>query len=167
MLICKVVLSTVTNVFYIVSCLVRPYGLPVRTGRTASSLTTDYKLVLVGKDTSYRIKIKTIFILYCARLFDKTIFSVADAEQQADIIALGYEMTAGKRGSMSVKVNDESCMVCYMPVDGTTWSLAIVCPDSDVFRVLIVPIRVLQHLTSVKGAIWLVVMNSVGKLLFS
>ena len=69
-----------------------------------------------------------------SRLFDKTIFSVVDAEQQADIIALGYEMTAGKRGSMSVKVNDESCMVCYMPVDVTTWSLSIVCPDSDVFR---------------------------------
>ena len=102
-----------------------------------------------------------------SRLFDKTIFSVADAEQQADIIALGYEMTAGKRGNMSVKVNDESCMVCYMPVDGTTWSLAIVCPDSDVFRVLIVPIRVVQHPTNVKSAIWLVVMNSVGKLLFS
>ena len=61
-----------------------------------------------------------------SRLFDKTIFSVADAEQQTDLIALGYEMTGGKRGSMSVEVNDESCMVCYMPVDGTTWSLAIV-----------------------------------------
>jgi len=69
-----------------------------------------------------------------SRLFDKTIFNVADTEQQADIIALGYEMTGGKRGSMSVEVNDEPCMVCYMPVDGTTWSLAIVCPDSDVFR---------------------------------
>ena len=72
--------------------------------------------------------------MYCARLFDKTIFSVADAEQQSDLITLGYEMTGGKRGSMSVEVNDESCMVCYMPVEGTTWSLAIVCPDSDVFR---------------------------------
>ena len=69
-----------------------------------------------------------------SRLFDKTIFSVADAEQQTDLIALGYEMTGGKRGSMSVEVNDEPCMVCYMPVEGTTWSLAIVCLDSDVFH---------------------------------
>ena len=33
--------------------VVRPYGPPVRTGRTASTLTTDYKLVLVGKEETF------------------------------------------------------------------------------------------------------------------
>lgn len=68
------------------------------------------------------------------RLFRQTIFSVTDPEKQADIIALGYEMTKGRQGSMSVMVNGSPSMVCYMPVTGTTWSLAIVCPDSDVLR---------------------------------
>lgn len=68
------------------------------------------------------------------RLFSKTIFSVADPQKQADIIALGYEMTKGSQGNMSVVVNGQRSLVCYMPVPETTWSLAIVCPDSDIFQ---------------------------------
>lgn len=68
------------------------------------------------------------------RLFSKTIFSVADPQKQADIIALGYEMTKGSQGNMSVIVNGQRSLVCYMPVPETTWSLAIVCPDSDIFH---------------------------------
>lgn len=68
------------------------------------------------------------------RLFSKTIFSVADPQKQADLIALGYEMTKGKQGNMSVVVNGQRSLVCYMPVTGTTWSLAIVCPDSDILQ---------------------------------
>ena len=68
------------------------------------------------------------------RLFSKTIFSMADPQRQADLIALGYEMTKGKRGHMSVKINGAKSLVCYMPVEGTTWSLAIVCPHSDILR---------------------------------
>lgn len=68
------------------------------------------------------------------RLFNKTIFTVADPQKQADIIALGYEMTKGRQGSMSVVVNGQRSLVCYMPVPETTWSLAIVCPDSDILH---------------------------------
>ena len=68
------------------------------------------------------------------RLFNQTIFSVADPQHQADLIALGYEMTKGKKGSMSLKVNGAKSLVCYMPVKGTPWSLAIVCPHSDILR---------------------------------
>ena len=68
------------------------------------------------------------------RLFNQTIFSVADPQHQADLIALGYEMTKGNKGSMSVKINGKKSLVCYMPVEGTPWSLAIVCPHSDILR---------------------------------
>lgn len=68
------------------------------------------------------------------RLFSKTIFSVANPQKQADIIALGYEMTKGNQGNMSVVVNGKRSLVCYMPVPETTWSLAIVCPDSDILH---------------------------------
>lgn len=66
------------------------------------------------------------------RLFTQTIFTNADPRRQYDMIALGHEMTSGKKGQMVVKINGSSCLVCYLPVTGTKWSLAIVCPDSDV-----------------------------------
>lgn len=66
------------------------------------------------------------------RLFKQTIFANADPRRHYDIIALGHEMTSGKHGQMVVNVNGSPCLVCYQPVQGTTWSLAIVCPDSDV-----------------------------------
>lgn len=68
------------------------------------------------------------------RLFSKTIFTVADPQRQADLIALGYEMTKGNLGSMTVNINNAKSLVCYMPVEGTPWSLAIVCPNSDIMR---------------------------------
>ena len=66
------------------------------------------------------------------RLFTQTIFTNVDPRKQYDIIALGHEMTSGKQGQMVVNVDGASCVVCYQPVLGTKWSLAIVCPDSDV-----------------------------------
>ena len=66
------------------------------------------------------------------RLFKQTIFTNADPRRQYDIIALGHEMTSGKEGQMVVNVKGSPCLVCYQPVQGTNWSLAIVCPDSDV-----------------------------------
>ena len=68
------------------------------------------------------------------RLFNKSIFSAADPQKQADLIALGYEMTNGKQGVMSVVINGNPSLVCYKPVPGTTWSLAIICSDSDILK---------------------------------
>jgi signal transduction histidine kinase len=69
-----------------------------------------------------------------SRLFNKTIFTVANPQKQSGLIALGYEMTQGRQGQMSVEINGESSLVCYMPVPNTTWSLAIVCPYSDILK---------------------------------
>lgn len=67
-----------------------------------------------------------------SRLFVETIFSGADPIRQPDIIALGHEMTSGNSGYMYLDIEGASSLVCYQPVPGTTWSLAIVCPDDDV-----------------------------------
>jgi signal transduction histidine kinase len=67
-------------------------------------------------------------------LFTHTVFNGADPRRNPDIIALGHEMTAGKAGSMPVVINGVPSFVCYRPVPGTTWSLAIVCPDSDIMK---------------------------------
>lgn len=67
-------------------------------------------------------------------LFNETLFSVTDAQKQADLIALAYEMTQGKKGQMFANVHGVSSLVCYKPIPNTTWSLAIVCPESDILK---------------------------------
>ena len=66
------------------------------------------------------------------RLFTQTVFDNADPHQQADVIALGHEMTAGNSGNMTATIDGIPCQVSYQHVPGTPWSLAIVCPDDDI-----------------------------------
>ena len=82
--------------------------------------------VLVGGDGRYLIHPDT------TRLFRKTVFTDADPHQDADRIALGYQMIDGKQGTMHITVDGRRCHVCYHPVPGTEWSLAMVCPDSEI-----------------------------------
>ncbi len=66
------------------------------------------------------------------KLFKKTIFSDANPKENSDIIALGHEMTTGKKGTMSVNFDGKACIVSYQPVPGTDWSLALVCPERSI-----------------------------------
>lgn len=66
------------------------------------------------------------------KLFTHSIFDGANPRQQASLIALGHEMTKGNMGSMAVDLDDRPCLVTYHPVPGTSWSMALVCPDSDI-----------------------------------
>ena len=68
------------------------------------------------------------------KLFTQTIFSDIDPRQHADLITLGHEMTTGKQGNLRVNIDNEPCLVCYQPVPGTKWSLAIVCPDRNILQ---------------------------------
>ena len=69
-----------------------------------------------------------------SRLVNQTIFNEADVRQNPDIIALGHEMTTGKQGSIRVFIDGQSCLACYRPVPGSKWSLALICPDSDILK---------------------------------
>ena len=69
-----------------------------------------------------------------AQLFTKTIFTGADSDKNADIFALGHQMTTGQQGSMSVRINGEPCIVSYQPVPGTNWSLALVTPERTILH---------------------------------
>ena len=84
--------------------------------------------MLLGADGRYLIHPDTTL------LFRKTIFTDADPSQNSDMITLGHEMIAGKRGSMHVHINGELLHVIYRPVPDTDWSLAVVCPDSDAMK---------------------------------
>lgn len=65
-------------------------------------------------------------------LFKKTIFMNADATSDADLIALGHEMTAGKSGTTHLMLGDNYCHVCYNAIPGTNWSLALVFHEDEV-----------------------------------
>ena len=67
------------------------------------------------------------------RLVKKTIFDDTDPLTQSDVIALGHEMMAQKNGYMQVNLNGEVCYVFYQPMPHTRWSIALVCPESDIF----------------------------------
>ena len=86
----------------------------------------DAYFVLLGADGRYFIHPDT------TRLFRKTIYTDADPKRNADIISLGHQMTDGKQGIMHVNVNGQKYHVNYQPVPGTTWSLAMVCPEGEV-----------------------------------
>lgn len=83
---------------------------------------------LLGKDGRYFVHPDT------ARLFNRTIFTDTDVRHHQDIIALGHEMTTGKQGSLRIGIGGRPCLVCYRPIAGTQWSLALVCPDSDILH---------------------------------
>ena len=79
--------------------------------------------MLIGGDGRYLIHPDS------TRLFRKTLFSDADPSANSDLISLGYEMTAGKRGSLLVHNSSYNCRVFYEPIGGTNWSLALVIPE--------------------------------------
>lgn len=88
----------------------------------------DSYFVMIGDEGRYYVHPDT------TKLFNKTIFSDFNAKSHTDLIALGYEMTTGKQGNLNVKINGESCLVCYQPVPGTNWSLALICPDRNILQ---------------------------------
>jgi signal transduction histidine kinase len=84
--------------------------------------------MMIGEEGRYYVHPDT------AQLFTHTIFSDADPHKQADLIALGHEMTTGHQGNMRVTIDGAPCLVSYQPVPGTTWSLALVCPEQSVLE---------------------------------
>lgn len=67
------------------------------------------------------------------KLFRETIFSDAAATAQQDINDMGKKMLAGHSGMLQTIVDGHDAFIFYRPLDRTGWSIAIVCPISDVF----------------------------------
>ena len=88
----------------------------------------DTYFMLLGGDGRYLIHPDTT----C--LFRKTIFTDADPLKDADRIALGHQMIDKQQGTMHFHLNGRQYHVCYQPVPGTDWSLAMVCPDSEILQ---------------------------------
>ena len=84
--------------------------------------------IMLGLDGRYIVHPDT------AKLVRQTIFSDPDPKARQEVIPLGQAMLAGQRGMWKMIVDGQPAHVFYRPLERTGWSIAIVCPDSDVFR---------------------------------
>lgn len=84
--------------------------------------------MMLGADGHYFVHPDT------TKLLKQTIFTGVDPREHTDVVALGYEMTNGRTGHMEVKLDGKSHIVLYRPLEGTEWSVALVCPSSELLR---------------------------------
>ena len=83
--------------------------------------------IMIGRTGIYLVHPDT------SKLYTHTIFSDAAPEAQHDIDQLGQSMMAGRSGMMQTIVDGHESYIFYRPLERTGWSIAIVCPESDVF----------------------------------
>ena len=83
--------------------------------------------IMIGSGGTYFVHPDT------TKLFYETILTETLVNPDSDRIALGHAMLNGEEGMRELKVNDENCYVFYKPLGATGWSVAIVCPASDIF----------------------------------
>lgn len=67
------------------------------------------------------------------RLVKTTIFTDVDPNVQPDLITLGHEMLEGNKGVLKTEADGVTYIVFYQPVQQTGWSIALVCPEQDIF----------------------------------
>jgi len=84
--------------------------------------------IMLGKEGNYLVHPDTTKLVY------QTIFTGASPEKDADRIWLGRDMVAGKEGMRKITIDGESCYVFFRPLTRTGWSLAVVYPESEMFR---------------------------------
>ncbi len=83
--------------------------------------------IMIGRTGIYLVHPDT------AKLFRETIFSDVSKDSRDDIHTLGKDMLAGRSGMMQTMVDGNNSYIFYRPLERTGWSIAIVCPENDVF----------------------------------
>ena len=84
--------------------------------------------MILGHDGRYYEHPDTTWILA------KTIFDPTSGRYFSDKLTLGREMTSGNSGMMHAEVAGVHSLICYEPIPGTGWSVALVSPENDVMR---------------------------------
>lgn len=82
---------------------------------------------LIGRGATYIVHPKT------ERIFNETYFTATMDMVDTTTVSLGHQMVEGKHGMVVLHNDDTLSYVFYAPIPSTGWSLAIVCPHSDVF----------------------------------
>lgn len=84
--------------------------------------------MMLGADGHYFVHPDT------SKIMKQTIFTAVDPKEHPDIIALGHQMTKGHTGHMEVNINGKKHIVLYRPLEGTQWSVALICPSEEMLR---------------------------------
>jgi len=84
--------------------------------------------MMLGADGHYFVHPDTTKVL------KQSIFTGTDPRENTDVVALGYEMTNGRMGHMDVNLDGRQLIVLYRPLEGTQWSVALVCPSNEMLR---------------------------------
>jgi sigma-B regulation protein RsbU (phosphoserine phosphatase) len=82
---------------------------------------------MVGHDGRYLVHPDS------SKIIRDSIFSDPDPASKHQIETLGRAMIAGRSGMVETIVDGAPAFIFYRPVERTGWSIAIVCPESDVF----------------------------------
>lgn len=83
--------------------------------------------ILLGKGGTYLVHPDS------TRQFYETIFTTSLQESDSTIESLGRAMIAGESGYRQMTYHGELLHVFYKPFKNTGWSVAVICPESDIF----------------------------------
>jgi sigma-B regulation protein RsbU (phosphoserine phosphatase) len=83
--------------------------------------------IMIGQGGTYFVHPDSTKLVY------QTIFTESIEHPDTAMVNLGHAMQRGEEGMCQLTVNGEDCYVFYKPLGTTGWSVAIVCPESDIF----------------------------------
>ncbi len=83
--------------------------------------------IMIGRGGTYFVHPDSTKIT-CQTIFTQTI-----EQPDTALSALGYAMQRGEEGMKHMNIDGEDCYVFYKPLGKTGCSMAIVCPESDIF----------------------------------
>ena len=83
--------------------------------------------IMIGRGGTYFVHPDT------AKITRQTIFTQTLLKPDTAMTALGHAMQRGEEGMRHMNVDGKDCYVFYKPLGKTGCSMAIVCPESDIF----------------------------------
>jgi sigma-B regulation protein RsbU (phosphoserine phosphatase) len=83
--------------------------------------------IMIGRGGTYFVHPDT------TKITRQTIFTQTIETQDTAMIALGHAMQHGEEGMKQMDIDGTNCYVFYKPLGQTGCSMAIVCPESDIF----------------------------------
>lgn len=84
--------------------------------------------ILLGKGGTFLVHPDT------TKLFYETIFTRVLEKPDSMQTKLGEAMIHGESGNMEMTVGGEQCYVFFRPFKNTGWSVAIICPERDIYE---------------------------------
>ena len=83
--------------------------------------------IMIGEGGTYFVHPDT------TKLFYQSIFTPMMETSDSTLTVLGHAMQRGEEGMKQLSIDGEKSYVFYKPLSTTGWSVAIVCPESDIF----------------------------------